>query len=404
MNSRFHLFTVVSLIVLLSSLSGCSQVKKLKFWGQDKSKAVVLKPLKEVKTSLKINKIWQVNTTSAMGENKLHPYLDTKTIYVAGGTSASAWQVSNGKAVWKTQIGENITAGVNGTLLSNPQTKRAVKTTADQVFIGTASGNAIALDAKTGTIQWIERLSSEVLSVSPSENGRVAFRTVDGKLHGLTAKTGELVWQRGQKTPALTQLGAGVPVIIANIVISGFDNGKVAAYDLQTGQQFWEVVLALPSGNSDLDQIVDVDGKLKPLGNALFATSLNGSTVGINLTTGKQAWAKAFSSPTGIEASDFGLFSSDDKGNVWAFDPQTGNPAWSLDDLQGRQPSVPILLNNSNLVVTDVQGNVHFIKATNGSFVARQKGDPKGYSVEPTVSGNNVYLIGKTGLLSKYSL
>ncbi len=404
MNSRFHLFIVASLIVVLSGLSGCSQVKKLNPFGGNKAKPVVLKPLKEIKTSLKTNSVWQVKTASAMGENKLHPYLDTKTIYIAGGTTASAWQAANGKVLWKTQIGETITAGVNGTLLSNPLTKRAVKPIADQVFLGTNSGNAIALDAKTGKIQWIERLSSEVLSVSPSENGRVAFRTVDGKLHGLTAKTGELIWQRSQKTPALTQLGAGVPIIVANIVITGFDNGKVVAYDLQSGQLLWEVVLALPSGNSDLEQIVDVDGKLKALGNALFATSLNGSTVGINMETGKQAWAKAFSSPTGVEASEFGLFSSDDKGNVWAFDPQTGNPAWSLDDLKGRQPSVPMLLNNTTLVVVDAKGNIHFIKADTGKFVARQKGDPKGYSVEPVISGKNVYLLGKSGLLSKYSL
>jgi len=404
LNSRFHLFIVASLIVVLSGLSGCSQVKKLNIFGGDKAKPVVLKPLKEIKTSLKINSVWQVNTASVMGENKLHPYLDTKTIYVAGGTTASAWQTANGKALWKTQIGEIITAGVNGTLLSNPQTRRETKPLADQVFIGTNSGNAIALDAKTGKIQWIERLSSEVLSVSPSDNGRVAFRTVDGKLHGLTAKTGELLWQRSQKTPALTQLGAGVPIIVANIVIAGFGNGKVVAYDLKSGQQLWEVVLALPSGNSDLEQIVDVDGKLKSLGNALFANSLNGSTVGINLETGKQAWAKGFSSSTGIEASAFGLFSSDDKGNVWTFDPQTGDPSWSLDDLKGRQPSVPMLLNNTTLVVTDIQGNIHFIKAEDGSFIARQKGDPKGYSVEPTILGKSVYLIGKSGLLSKYSL
>lgn len=339
-----------------------------------------------------------------MGENKLHLYLDNKTVYVAGGSTASAWQAATGKAVWKTQIGEIITAGVNGTLLDNPLSKRASKPIADQVFVGTNSGNAIALDAKTGQIQWIERLSSEVLSISPSENGRVVFRTVDGKIHGLTSNTGELVWQNTQKTPPLTQLGAGVPLVAANFVIAGFDNGKVAAYDLQSGQKLWEVVLALPSGNSDLEQIVDVDGRMKLLGNALFATSLNGSTVGINLESGKQVWSNAFSSPTGLDASSFGLFSSDDEGNLWAFDPQTGNPAWSLDDLKGRQPSVPMVLNNTTLVVTDVKGNIHFINTEDAKFKARQKGDPKGYSSAPVVSGNSVYLFGKSGLLSKHSL
>ncbi len=401
MNSLSSLVALISISILLS---GCTQVKESKLFGGGKPKQVKLAALKEIKTTLKTTKAWQVNTANVMGENKIHPYIDNKTIYVAGGASASAYTTSNGKQVWKTQIGEKITAGVNGTLLSNPQTKRANKPFAAQIFLGTNSGNAISLDAKTGQIQWIERLSSEVLSVSGSENGRVAFRTVDGKIHGLNSKTGELMWQRSQKTPALTQLGAGVPIIIANLVIAGFDNGKIAAYDLQTGQPAWEVVLALPSGNSDLQQMVDVDGRIVALGNALFATSLNGSSTGINIAEGKQVWAKSFSSPTGLDVNNSGIFSSDDKGNVWSFDPQTGDPIWSLDDLVGRQPSVPMLIKNNLLVVTDIEGNIHFLNATDAKFRARQKGDLKGYSVEPLVSGNSVYLMGKTGLLSKFTL
>lgn len=385
-------------------LSACTQVKESKLFGSGKAKVVKLDPLKDIKTTLKTNKAWQVNTANVMGDNKIHPYLDNKTIFVAGGTSASAYQVANGKQVWKAQIGEKITAGVNGTLLANPQSRKSVIPAATQIFLGTNSGNAISLDAKTGKIQWIERLSSEVLAVSGSENGRVTFRTVDGKLHGLDSKTGELMWQRSQKTPALTQLGGGVPLIVSNMVVAGFDNGKVAAFELQTGKPIWEVVLALPSGNSDLEQIVDVDGRMVALGNALFATSLNGSTAGINMEQGKPVWVKAFSSPTGLDANSTGIFSSDDKGNIWGFDPQTGDPVWSLDDLAGRQPSAPMIINNTTLVVTDIEGNIHFINTTDAKFRARQKGDPKGYSVEPTISGNSVYLMGKTGILSKFNL
>jgi len=266
LNSQFSLVVVVSIFVLLS---GCSQISESRLFGGGKAKVEKLAPLKDIKTNLTTNKAWEVNTANAMGENKIHPYIDSKTIYVAGGASISAHSTNNGKQTWKTQIGEKITAGVNGTLLSNSQRKRSTKPFASQIFLGTNSGNAISLDAKTGKIQWIERLSSEVLSVSGSENGRVAFRTVDGKLHGLDSTTGELMWIRSQKTPALTQLGAGVPLIIGNLVIAGFDNGKVAAYVLQTGQPAWEVTLALPSGNSDLQQMVDVDGRMVSVGNFL---------------------------------------------------------------------------------------------------------------------------------------
>ncbi len=401
MNSRFSFVLALCSALLVS---GCTQMKESKLFGGGKPAVVKLAPLKEIKTSLNTKKVWEINTTSAMGESKIHPYIDSKTIFIAGADSASAHLTSNGKQLWKVQIGEKVTAGVNGTQLANPQGRKSVIASATQIFLGTNSGNAIALDAKSGEIQWIERLSSEVLSVSGSENGRVAFRTVDGKIHGLDSKTGELIWQRSQKTPALTQLGAGVPLIVSNMVVAGFANGKIAAYDLQTGQPLWEVILALPSGNSELEQMVDVDGRLKVLGNALFATSLNGSVAGINMEEGKQVWGRAFSSPNGLDVAETGVFSTDDKGNVWSLDPQSGGPIWSLDDLAGRQPSVPVLINNALFVVTDMDGNIHFLNTTDAKFRARHKGDLKGYSVEPTISGKSIYLFGKSGLLSKYTL
>jgi len=384
-------------------LSGCSQIKEKKLFG-GKSKEIKLAPLKKITPTLTTKKAWEVNTGHATGDNKIHPYIDNTAVYVAGGTSASAWQLNSGKKLWSTVIGENITAGINGSLLANPQSRAEIKSTASQIFLGTNSGNAISLDAKSGKIQWIERLSSEVLSVSPSENGRVGFRTVDGKLHGLDAKTGELIWQRAQKTPALTQLGANVPIIVSNYIVAGFDNGKIAAYELQNGTPVWEIPLSIPSGNPNVEQMVDVDGRIKVLGNKLYATSLNGSSLSMNLQTGEQVWIRAFSSPSGVEANEAVLFSSDDKGNVWALDTLTGDPIWSMDDLAGRQPSLPVLVNNSTIVVTDSKGNIHFLNVQDAKFRARLKGDLRGFTVEPTIKNNSVYTFGRSGVLTKITL
>lgn len=381
---RLVLLTVFSLL-----LSACTQ----QLFGNKTSRPIPLKPLKPVVAKISTQVSWQINTGHAMGENQIHPYLDAQTIYVGGAQSVSAWNKANGKQRWRSMIGETISGGINGSL-DNSQ----------QIFLGTNNGNALSLDKRTGKIQWIEHLGSEILAVSPGKNGRVAFRTIDGKLHGLSTNTGELIWQRTQRTPQLTLLGASVPVLVGPLVISGFDNGKVAAYQLQTGEPVWEVTLALPRGRTELERIIDVDGKIKPLGSALFAGSMNGSLDGIDLTKGGLAWAKPFSTSTGVNADPQGLYSSDDKGNVWKMDPQTGNPIWSMDDLQRYQPTLPALMGSSLIVIADKKGNIHWVNTATGTFVARKKGDPAGYSVEPEIDGNSVYAIGKSGLLSKIIL
>lgn len=399
-NPQMYLATLLVLALSLSACSGQAIPGSQLFKGSAKEKVVPLKKLAEITPSIKTKVSWQVDTGAGMGENKLHPFVSNDTVYVAGGASASAWNTNNGKKQWQRVIGETISAGVNGTFLKDPATAGKAR----QLFIGTSNANAIALDAKDGKIQWIERLSSEIVAVSPSYNNRVVFRTIDGKLHGLNATTGELIWQRTQKTPALSIMGASVPVIVPPLVISGFDNGKVAAYSLQTGENAWEVVLALPQGNTELERITDIDGKINPLGNALFAASLNGSVNGINMEAGKSVWSRAFSSPTGVNVNTQGLYSNDDKGNVWKLNPQNGAPIWSMDDLQRRQPTVPAIIGDNLLLVGDKQGNLHWINAVTGKFVARTKGDPAGYSVEAEVSGRSAYVLGKSGMLSKLQI
>jgi len=75
--------------VLILAFSGCSQIiEKNPFANQVAPE--VLKPLKEIKTSQKVNKVWQVNTGLASGNNKINPFLDSQTIYIAGSGAASA--------------------------------------------------------------------------------------------------------------------------------------------------------------------------------------------------------------------------------------------------------------------------------------------------------------------------
>lgn len=384
---KLHSLVIAVSLGLL--LNGCSVTSQI--FGSKASRPIPLKPLKTFTTSLNTKKVWEVKTGSTMGENKIHPYIDAQTVYIAGSQSASAWQKTSGKSQWKVDIGETISAGISGT--SNVHNS--------QIFIGTNNGNAISLDAKTGKIQWIERLSSEIQSISPSKNGRVAFRTIDGKLHGLSSNTGELIWQQSQKSPALILHGASVPILVGPLVVAGFDNGKIAAYQLQSGEKAWEVTLAEARGTTELDRIIDVDGKLMSLGSALFGASLHGNIRGINLATGTSAWSNSFSTSTGVNVNTQGLYSSDDKGNIWRINPQSGVPVWKMDDLERYEPTLPALAGDSFLVIGDKKGNLHWVNTGTGLFVARNQGDPAGYAVEPEVNEKSVYAIGKSGILSR---
>lgn len=391
--SRVGLLTVSISVSLF--LNACSQQTALssQLLGNKTSRAIALTPLKKIANPIATNKVWQVKTGSAMGESKIHPFIKDQTLFIAGARSVSAWNKNSGQLIWKKSFRETITAGINGSFDKN----------GNHIVIGTNKGNAIALDTKTGSTLWVERLSSEILAVSPSKNGFIALRTVDGKIHGLSSQSGEIIWQRSQKTPKLSLFGASVPVILANNVISGFDNGKLVAYQLSTGKPQWEVTLAVPKGLTELEKIIDIDGKITVLDNALFASSLNGNATGIQGKTGDPVWLKPFSTPSGLSANAKTILTRDDQGNIWKLDPQTGNPVWKMNDLKQRQPTLPIIINTELAIVADKQGKIHWINSKTGKIIALDTGDNAGYSVPPITDKKAIYFIGKSGLLSKFT-
>lgn len=394
MNSRLptylkHSLLTVAISVAVAGCSGQSFPGSQLLGGQQNAYVPPkIKALKPVTASVKT--LWQVKTASSVSSVRIHPYVNDVAVYTASGGTVSAWNKTTGRALWSNPVGELISAGVNGG--------------EGKVYVGTRSGKALALDANTGKILWIAPLGTEALAVSESSNGNLALRTIDGKLFGLDSNTGEQVWVRQQRTPQLSSYGASVPIIVDNGIIAGFDNGKVAAYLLKTGKPIWEVTIATPQGGSELDQIVDVDGRLKPLGNALFTSSINGRILGANMVNGNVVWSDVLSSYTGADADTKGVYSTDATGRIWKYGPLNGQKAWDNSDLENRQPTAPtIVAGGSRIVVGDRQGNLHWLDTTNGQIVSRTTGDPAGYQVPVAVSGNTLFAFGRSGVLTALS-
>ncbi len=380
-------------VLIAVALSGCSTFSQMTsaVMPAKTDNANAPKALKALKPTATVRTLWQVSTGSGAGKDyvRIHPQVDDSAVLVAGGSAASAWSKVNGSLLWKTALDGDVTGGVSSG--------------EGGVFLGTGNGNALALDRQTGKIVWKTPLGSEVLAVSPPKNGVVVFRTSDGGLHGLALQSGQILWQQARKNPTLSLRGASTPLVVGGMVIAGFDSGVVTAFDMQSGKGLWEVTLSEPRGKSDLDRMTDVDGEMKALGEALFATSYNGRIAGINMRNGEMAWAAPYSSYSGVDADPNGLYTSSDTGDVWKLAPLSGTPVWKMDDLQYRQPTAPTLL-GQYLVIGDYQGYLHWVNTSNGQMAARAQGDKAGYTVAPVKDGNTVYTLGKNGLLSAFSL
>src|SRR5260221_2447221 len=146
------------------------------------------------------------------------------------------------------------------------------------VILGSSKGTLIALDAGNGRERWRVHVNSELLSARAISENVVVLRSVDGRRHGLDSASGKELWQVEQQVRRLSWRGTATPIIAKEMAISGFDNGKVMAVSLTTGDTVWDTALASPHGRTELGRLVDIDSAVRVVGEDVVAAGFQGGT------------------------------------------------------------------------------------------------------------------------------
>lgn len=270
-----------------------------------------------------------------------------------------------------------------------------------QAVVGTMEGQAIAFSPRDGSERWRVNLSSEVIALSRVVGNLVVARTNDGRLHALEADTGLLRWSAVRATPGLSLRGAHTPQMLPGRVLAGFDTGALVLLDAGRGQVLWETAVALPSGRSELERMVDLDGHIPLFRDAFIASSYQGRLTAVDIDDGQLLWARSFSSFAGadvhIESETLVATSSDS--HVWGFDVRNGGDLWQQSALRLRGLTAPVALENS-VVVGDFQGYLHWLSWQDGSLLARARVGSRPIVTRPVLDDGILYVLTGDGQLS----
>ncbi|PCJ17383.1 MAG: outer membrane protein assembly factor BamB [Gammaproteobacteria bacterium] len=355
--------TVVSLLLSLSVGFGVTQTQAkprgvFKLTVAQQSEKLTL-PV--ISNELKIRQKWAVRVGEGVGqfESQIAPVITEQHVFISDTTgSVSAFQRDSGELVWRSELEVIVQGGVYagyGVLL-----------------VGTREGEAIAIDSKTGKILWRQALSSEVLATPQSNGDIVVVQTSDGKLFGLDKKTGERRWVYDTSIPLLTLRGTSTPYILDDVVVAGFANGKVAVVQLNSGLPLWERPISLPTGRSELERIVDIDGDFIVQGGLIYVSSYQGKIAALELTSGRTVWQQDNSSSLSLAEGLGNIYVTEANSQIKAVDQKTGGTVWLQESLVNRKLTGPTRLGNY-LVVGDLEGFVHWISQIDGRIVARER-------------------------------
>jgi outer membrane protein assembly factor BamB len=362
--------------------AGCSKDKDV-----EPPAALVKFPAK-----LPVKQLWGDKVGGGKKQVKLRlglgPAVDNGVVFAASDKGELlAVNLNTGRQVWLKKLKLPLSAGPAAGL--------------GMVVVGSSKGTVVALDGATGHERWHTHVNSELLSAPAISEKVVVMRSVDGRLRGFDAGNGKELWSVEQQVPRLSLRGTAIPVISKDVAVSGFDNGKVMAVSLSTGDTVWDTALASPHGRTELDRLVDIDSAVCVLGDNVFAAGFQGRTAMLALDSGQIWWAHDMSSYRGLAVDEENLFVTQSDGVVVALRQRDGSELWRNNKLKLRGLSTPAVTTTA-IAVADYQGYLHWLDKATGELVARERVAKFRVSNPPVAVQDTVVVLTDNGRLAAF--
>jgi outer membrane protein assembly factor BamB len=346
-----------------------------------------------IKATLRVKHIWSASLADR-GAKRLRLGLglavDGNRVFASGYRGeVAAFDLDTGQRLWRTKTRLPLGGGpaARGNL----------------VVVGATDGHVVALNAADGKPLWTVLINGAVIAAPAISDNVVAVRSVDGKLRGLSPTDGHELWEATQDVPSLSLRGTSSPVIVGDLIISGFDNGKVLAVNASDGSQAWLATISAPHGRTDIQRLADVDGPVYVAGKDVYAVGYHGNVAMLALDSGQTWWSHEASSYRGVAMDQDAVYISTAEGQVVALNRSNGSVIWRQPALAYRGLTT-VAVSDDAVITADFQGYVHFLDKHTGTFIARERDGKLRISNAPIAEGNEVVVINDGGRISAYRM
>lgn len=350
--------------------------------------------LSEIEQAINLQVRWSTDTDAGASSASLdmRPLLiDDQILSIDIEGEVNSINAESGRINWDFETGINAITGLAG------NSKVIIATSAD--------GDLAAYNLLEDGLEkrWSIRLKGEIRAAPALNQNQLFVRTVAGKLTAVSLVDGAINWTISRRIPALTLTGNSSPVISNELVIVGFDDGKIAAFDSKNGQTVWETVVSHPVGRTEIERLVDIDGRFILKDGIIYVSSYQGKLAAIQAVNGNELWTRKFSNYQSMVVDDQAIYLSGDLSHIWSIDRRSGSAFWKQDVLHARQITAPQLINDK-LVVADLEGYVHWFDKSDGSLKGRIQPSNARHISQPLLWQNNILVFDSEGQLSSLSL
>lgn len=277
------------------------------------------------------------------------------------------------------------------------------------VYATNGVGDVVALNASDGSQLWKVRPAGPLRGAPTLSNGNVYVMTQDNQIYALSQTDGSVQWNEAGTVGLAGIFGVAAPSAGQGTVIAGYSSGELTAYRYENGRNLWNDALARTSISTSVATLSDIDADPVIDRGRVFALGQGGRMAAYELVTGQRIWELNVAGISTPYVAGEWVFVLTDDAKLLCIARPTGKVRWmsqlaAYRNLEKKKNPInwtgPILAGN-RLIVASTEGDVVAISPGEGSSSTLFE-LKSGVSLSPVVANNTLYILDDSGRISAF--
>jgi outer membrane protein assembly factor BamB len=358
-----------------------------------------------VELSQGLKRVWTASVKGANPRARLaaSPVMSDGRLYVVDTTArVTAFDANTGAQIWSNAL----------EVKNDGKSSRyggGVSATATNVFATNGVGDVASLAADTGALVWKKRPAGPLRGAPTLSNGNLYVMTQDNQIYALRQSDGEPQWNEAGPVAASGIFGVGAPAAAQGTVIAGYSSGELAAYRYENGRSLWSDTLSRTAMSTSVSTLTDIDADPVIDRGRVFALGKGGRMASYELVSGQRIWEINIAGISTPVAVGEWVFVMTDEAKLLCVARSSGKVRW-ISKLQRfkneKKKKGPIswygpVLAGGRLIVANSHGAIWSISPDEGA--ATEVFDVKNdVSLAPIVANNTLYILDDSGRISAF--
>ena len=350
-------------------------------------------------------RVWTAQIAGSSNKQRLAaaPVVGNGTLFVVDTNGAvNAFDAATGAKRWEYQL--SVSKDLTNTRFGGGATYEN-----GVVYATSGAGDVVALDAATGAQKWRVKPAGPLRGSPTVEFNSIYAMTQDNQIVALDVADGHTIWQDAAASGEQGVFGVAAPAAGQSTVIAGYSTGELIAYRYENGRVLWSDALARTSISTSVSTLTDVDADPIIDNGRVYALGQGGRMAAYELVTGNRIWELPLAGiSTPVVAGEW-IFTLTSDARLLAIARATGRVRWvtQLDEFKNqKKKSDPIfwtgpVLANNKLWIASSLGAVYDVDVTTGQpTLFTDLKSP--VSEPPIVADKTLYILSDDGRINAF--